>query len=154
VTPIVVDTSAILALFDEAYAEHPDVARIVTSNPGVLAVSPMVVAEADYMLFTRLGTAAARRFAADIADEAYELAEWSASDHAAALDVSARYGQGKDYIGMADASNVVLAERYRTTHILTLDQRHFRQLRPLHGAEYFTLLPYDGIPGSRETNTP
>jgi uncharacterized protein len=143
VTPIVVDTSAILALFDEAYAEHTGIARIVTSDPGLLAVSPMVVAEADYMLFTRLGADAARRFAADIADEAYELAGWSASDHAAALDVSNQYGDGKDYIGIADASNVVLAERYCTTRILSLDQRHFRQLRPLHGADYFTLLPYD-----------
>jgi uncharacterized protein len=143
VTPIVVDTSAILALFDEAYAEHADIARIVTSEPGLLAVSPMVVAEADYMLFTRLGADAARRFASDIADEAYELAGWSASDHAAALDVSSQFGDGKDYIGMADASNVVLADRYRTTRILSLDQRHFRQLRPLRGPGHFTLLPYD-----------
>lgn len=142
-TPIVVDTSAILALFDEAYAEHAGIARIVTSEPGLLAVSPMVVAEADYMLFTRLGAAAARRFAADVTDEAYELAGWSASDHAAALDVSSQFGDGKDYIGMADASNVVIADRYRTTRILSLDQRHFRQLRPLRGSDHFTLLPYD-----------
>lgn len=27
--------------------------------------------------------------------------------------------------------------------ILTLDQRHFRALHPLWGADYFTILPYD-----------
>jgi uncharacterized protein len=143
VTAIVVDTSAILALFDEAYAEHPAIAGIVTSSSGPFALSPMVVAEADYMLFNRLGAAAARRFAGNVASEAYVLAPWSASDHAAALDVCDQYGDNKDYIGMADASNVVLADRYRTTRILSLDQRHFRKLRPLRGGSHFTLLPYD-----------
>jgi hypothetical protein len=38
----------------------------------------MVIAEADYMLASRLGPRAACRFAADIASEAYDLAEWGA----------------------------------------------------------------------------
>jgi predicted nucleic acid-binding protein len=29
VTAIIVDTSAILAIFDESYAEHPDIARLL-----------------------------------------------------------------------------------------------------------------------------
>jgi uncharacterized protein len=140
---IIVDTSAIVAAFDEAYAEHPAIAGIVTQAAGTLAVSPMIVAEADYMLASRLGPAAAERFAADIVSEAYELAEWTAADHAAALGVCTRHGDGKDYLGIADASNVVLADRYRTTRVLTLDQRHFRALAPLWGAGHFTLLPYD-----------
>ena len=37
----------------------------------------------------------------------------------------------------------LLTDRYRTTRLLTLDQRHFRRLRPLWGADHFTLLPYD-----------
>jgi uncharacterized protein len=37
---------------------------------------------------------------------------------------------------------VVLAERYGTTRILTLDERHFRAIKPLH-ADAFTLLPAD-----------
>jgi uncharacterized protein len=57
------------------------------------------------------------------------------------LDLTTGYRDG--YVGVADASNVVLADRYRTTRLLTLDQRHFRVLRPLWGAEAFTLLPFD-----------
>lgn len=142
-TAIVVDTSAVLASLDEAYAEHEAIAEILASHDGPLIVSPMVVAEADYMLHSRLGAAAARKFAADVAAEAYELPEWAASDHAKALDVINRTSGGDDYIGIADASNVVLADRYRTTRLLTLDQRHFRRLRPLWGADYFSLLPFD-----------
>jgi uncharacterized protein len=142
-TALVVDTSAILASLDEAYTEHEAVATALASEAGPLVVSAMVVAEADYMLYTRLGAAAARRFAADVAAEAYELPEWTSDDHAAALDVISGNSDDRDYIGITDAANVVLADRYRTTRLLTLDQRHFRRLRPLWGADYFTLLPYD-----------
>jgi uncharacterized protein len=142
-TALVVDTSAILASLDEGYTEHKAVATALASAAGPLVVSAMVVAEADYMLYTRLGAAAARRFAADVAAEAYELPEWTSDDHAAALDVISRNSDDRDCIGVTDAANVVLADRYRTTRLLTLDQRHFRRLRPLWGADYFTLLPYD-----------
>jgi hypothetical protein len=141
-TALVVDTSAILASLDEAYAEHKAIAAVLTAEAGALVVSPMVVAEADCMPYTRLG-AAALRFGADIAAEAYELTEWTAEDHATALEVIGRSSDGSNYIGITDAANVVLADRYRTTRLLTLDQRHFRRLRPLWGADYFTLLPYD-----------
>jgi len=143
VTAIVVDTSAILAIFDESYAEHPAIARTLEQAEHLLVLSPMVVAEADYMLASRLGPQAARRFAADIISEAYDLAEWTSSDHAAALSVIDRQGDDSDYLGIADVSNVVLADRHHTTTILTLDQRHFRRLRPLWGASHFTVLPYD-----------
>jgi uncharacterized protein len=144
VTAIIVDTSAILAAFDESYAEHQAVARALTNAEELLVVSPMVVAEADYLLASRLGAKAARAFANDIASEAYELADWTSSDHAAALAIIVGQGDDKDYLGIADASNVILADRHRTTTILTLDQRHFRRLRPLWGSSHFTLLPYDG----------
>lgn len=142
-TALVVDTSAILASLDESYVEHEAVAAILASETGPLIVSAMVVAESDYMLYTRLGAAAARQFAADLAAEAYELPEWTARDHAAVLGVVTRNCDDGNYIGVTDAANVVLADRYRTTRLLTLDQRHFRRLRPLWGADYFTLLPYD-----------
>jgi predicted nucleic acid-binding protein len=43
-------------------------------------------------------------------------------------------------IGLADASNVVLADQHRTTTILTLDRRHFEVLRPIGGGR-FSVLP-------------
>jgi uncharacterized protein len=142
-TALVVDTSGIVASLDEAYDEHQAVAAILGSETGPMIISPMVVAEADYMLYIRFGAAAARQFAADVAAEAYDLAEWTANDHSVALDVINRNSDHSNYIGITDAANVVLADRYRTTRLLTLDQRHFRRLRPLWGADHFTLLPYE-----------
>lgn len=139
---IVVDTSAVLAMYDETYPEHAPLTQIATAATGLLIVSPLIVAEADYMLATRLGAAAARQFAEDISVGAFELAEWTQDYHAAALAVASNFGDD-DYIGMADASIVVLADRYRTTNVMTLDQRHFRTLKPLWGVPHFTLLPFD-----------
>lgn len=138
---IIVDTSAILAVFDESYAEHQALKRIIEESDDRLVLSPMIVAEADYMLYSRLGSRAARDFATDVASGAYELSAWTANHHASALAVTAKYHG--DYIGVADASNVVIADRERTNRIMTLDQRHFRTLSPLWGFEHFTLLPYD-----------
>ena len=45
-------------------------------------------------------------------------------------------------IGVADASIVVLAERYAVTQVLTLDQRHFRAMR-IDRRKRFRILPFD-----------
>lgn len=55
-----------------------------------------------------------------------------------ARSVIAEYGD--QAVGVADASNVVLAERYRTRTIVTLDRRYFDVLRPITGTR-FTVLP-------------
>jgi predicted nucleic acid-binding protein len=47
-------------------------------------------------------------------------------------------------LGLADASVVVIAGAAKTTRLLTLDERHFRSVRPLWG-EAFTLLPADQL---------
>lgn len=85
-TALIVDTRAIVANLDRRYVEHEAVVTLLASETGPLIVSAMVAAESDYMLYTRLGAAAARHFAADVAAEAYELPEWTAQDHAAALE--------------------------------------------------------------------
>lgn len=53
-------------------------------------------------------------------------------------DVVERY-RDQD-IGIADASIVILAGRFKTERILTLDHRHFRVIRTVTG-DSFSLLP-------------
>lgn len=139
-TTAVVDTSAILAIFDQDHRDHSRLADLVRAEPWDLVLSPLVVAETDYMLMTRLGVAAARDFAADVAAGAYTLAAWEPRDHVATVQIAAAY---HDYVGVTDAANVVLAARHGTTQMLTFDHRHFRMLRPLTGGDAFTLLPED-----------
>ena len=140
-TVIVVDTSGILTSKDESDPNHAAVADIVAGGGEELLLSPFVVAEANYMLATRLGHTAAREFLDDVAAEAYELVEFVAGDVAAANGIIDRYADM--HVGIADASLVVIAARFQTTRLLTFDERHFRAVAPLWGAPAFTLLPAD-----------
>ena len=80
------------------------------------------------------------RFHRDVAAGGYHLEPFGSEDLDRAADVIERYGDQD--IGLADASNVVLAEHHGTSSILTLDERHFRALRG-PGGEPFHLLPTD-----------
>lgn len=75
---------------------------------------------------------------AELSGAAWEHPHFDGSDVRSAHDVVARYHD--QHIGITDASLVVLAERYRTNRILTLDHRHFSALRTSKG-EPFELLP-------------
>lgn len=107
---------------------------------GPLRLSPFVLAEIDYLVTTRIGAQAARRFLGDVAAGAYELVPMGSADVRAACAVLDRYPDLN--VGLADASSVVIAERYGDNDILTLDQRHFRTMTRGDGRP-FRLLPAD-----------
>lgn len=134
---IIVDTSGLLALFNAREPQHDEV-RSAVERDAELVVSPYVVAELDYLVATRLGVDAELRVLNELASGAYHLADLGKADLRSAVAVIERYRDQE--IGVADASLVVLASRYRTKSILTLDRRHFSVLRPLDGGR-FRLLP-------------
>ena len=135
---IIADTSGLLALFNRAEPEHAKVREIVTRFDAPMVVSPYVVAEIDYLVTTRVGVAAELEVLAELGGGAYVLPEIGREDLARAVDVLKKY-RDQD-IGVADASIVMLAERYATRTLLTLDRRHFGVLRPIQGGR-FKLLP-------------
>jgi uncharacterized protein len=137
---IIADTSGLMAAFSRNTPRHGPAKAAMETDPGPVVVSPYVIAELDYILLQRAGVDAELQFLTDVAAGVYELASFGSTDVARAAAVLAKYRDMR--IGLADASLVVLAERYDTTRILTLDERHFRAIRPLH-ADAFTLLPAD-----------
>ena len=138
---IVVDTSGVLAARDEDHPAHTLVARFLTETTSRLLLSPLVLAECDYMLATRLAPAAAREFRHEVVSGVYELVDFDTGDAAAAGGIMDRYADLR--IGLSDASLAIIAARHQTTRLLTLDYRHFRTVAPLWGAPAFTLLPED-----------
>lgn len=135
---MIIDTSALLAFFDSDEPAHAAVSALLTSTEEPLVVSPYVVAELDYLVATRLGVTAELAVLRELAGGAWELPAVSASDLTVIVEVIERYHD--QAIGVADASNVVLAQRAGTHTIATLDRRHFDVLRPLDG-QHFTVLP-------------
>ena len=135
---IIADTSGLIAFFSESGSQHDAVAAWVDAHAPVMVVSPYVLAEVDYLVATRKGVDAELAVLAELSGGAYELAAMGAEDVAAARRVVERY---RDLgIGLADASLAVLAQRYRTRTVLTLDRKHFGVLRPLDGGT-FTIVP-------------
>ena len=137
---IVVDTSAVLAALDRSQRQYDRVSSFVQDSRERLILSPFVLGELDYLLTRRIGEQAALELLRDVENGAYLLAEIANEDVAAARQVIERFDDLR--IGLADASIVVLAARFETNRILTLDERHFRPLRTL-GGDPFTILPAD-----------
>lgn len=135
---MIVDTSALLAYVDRDEPDHLAVSTIIDATTEPLVVSPYVVAELDYLLVNRLGVDVELPTLGELASGAWELPSFDAEALAEARAVIERYADQD--LGVADASIVVLASRYQTRKILTLDHRHFDVVRPLSGGR-FTVLP-------------
>ena len=135
---IIADTSGLIAFFSESGPQHEAVVAWLNQNDPVLVVSPYVVAEVDYLVATRKGVEAELAVLAELCGGAYELATMDAEGLANATRVVRRYSDLG--IGLTDASLAVLAQRYRTRTILTLDRKHFSVMRPLDGG-IFTIVP-------------
>lgn len=136
---MIVDTSGLLALFNADEPDHPPVAAAVAAERREpLVVSPFVLAELDYLVATRLGVKAELAALRELSGGAWELPQFGRDELVRATRIIDKYADQS--IGLADASLVVLAARFGTRRILTLDTRHFRVLRPIGGGR-FSILP-------------
>jgi uncharacterized protein len=140
---ILLDSSGIIAALNEADPHHTEAASALRGARPPLLLSPFVLAEVDYLLATRVGSQVERAFLAEVGKGAYLLAPFGPVDVAETRNVIEQYGDAQ--IGLADASIVVLAHRHGVGDVLTLDERHFRALRP-GPRERFRLLPADILP--------
>lgn len=142
---IVADTSALYAGFDAAQKEHHDAAGIMERE--ILVISPLVITELDHLVQSDLGFAAAMQIAdaltTRMAVGQYKLAELRHGDLVAAHGIRDQYAGLQ--LDLADAVGIVLADRYKTDRIFTLDQRDYRAIAPLtKGLRAFRILPADG----------
>jgi hypothetical protein len=134
------DTGGLLAAIASAQRLHAEAAAALKAAEAPRILSPFVPAELDYLLETRVSQAAQTELLREVARGAYQLAPFSETDVDSATQVIGRYSDLAP--GLADASIVVLAHRYGTAEVLTLDQRTFRTLRT-HDGKAFRLLPFD-----------
>ncbi len=105
-----------------------------------LATTPLALAEMDHLV-SRLGGQAGRRaLRRDLEAGAYAVEWWREATRTSLL-VAHEYEWLE--LGLTDASLVALAAELDTTRMATLDERHFRAVRPLSGEAAFTLLPAD-----------
>lgn len=134
------DTGGLYAALDANETLHGRaVAALVASTPPRV-ISPLVLAELDYLIGSRIGHQAQMALTDEVTRGAYQLELFSAEDIGHARRIMERYADLR--VGLADASVVVLANRHRTLELLCTDERHFRALRGTSGKP-FRLLPSD-----------
>lgn len=122
------DSGALIAATNRADPSHHLVARVLARPEFQLVVPVLCIAEACYMVAERRGPQMEAQFLErcgflDI--RCPEPEEWRRIAEIASTYVGFGFGG-------TDASVLSLAERLETDVILTLDERHFRAVRPSH----------------------
>jgi predicted nucleic acid-binding protein len=131
---------AIFALYDADDAHHGAVKSFVETEPGPLFLPVVLLAEIDYLLSTRLNQDAALEFLESVEQGAFTLVPLLVEDLARCRELINQYRDLNP--GIADASVATAAERLGISRLLTLDERHFRTIKP-RGLSHFILLPTD-----------
>ncbi|WP_415949862.1 PIN domain-containing protein [Streptomyces sp. KLOTTS4A1] len=142
----IADTNALIRLLTPSFSGHREHVEALARIEH-LVVSPMVMAELDYMIARRASPEAALKAARFIETNAArrKFAVPGIGPHlstAIAVADGYRDADGGKGVGLVDAMNVALAAAYDTEVMFTSD-KHFRMMRPLTGHEAFRLLPED-----------
>lgn len=103
-----------------------------------LLVPQTVVAEVGYMLAEWVSTEVEAKFLDALAGSDFEIVSLTTADLVRMAELVRRYDDLP--LGTTDASVIALAERLAIEEIATLDQRHFRVVKPSH-VPALTLLP-------------
>jgi len=135
---LVLDTGPLLASLDAADPDHARCASLLTDADEDLVVPALVLAELDYWCSRRLSPKAWLIFLDDVVAGAYRVEPPATIDLTRCRELQDTYRDLS--LGVVDASIVALAERLDEPKVATLDQRHFRAVRPAHVAA-FELLP-------------
>ena len=132
----IVDSGPLLASANESDPDHAACVAALTRRDVELIIPSLCIAEAAWFLGQRHGAGAEARFVSGLAD--FHVAAPEPEDWARIGRLVRRYGELP--LGTTDAFVAILAERMRTTRIITLDRRHFSVLRNSRG-ESFELSP-------------
>ncbi len=127
---LICDTGPLLAALDAADPDHDRCASLLTDADEDLVVPALVLGELDYWCSRRLPPEAWLIFLDDLLAGVYRVEAPTGVDLARCRDLQARYADLA--LGIVDASVVALAERLGESKVATLDQRHFRAVRPAH----------------------
>jgi uncharacterized protein len=133
---LLVDTGVLYALADEDDEWHERAVGWLDALREPLAVPVTVLPEVCYLLHTRLGATAERRFMESVAEGELPVEPLAKADWGRIVALLAAYPD----LGFVDVSIVAMAERLGVRTLATTDRRHFRIVRPARGGR-FTLVP-------------
>jgi predicted nucleic acid-binding protein len=143
---IVADTSALMAVFARRDPDHNKCAEFFNAAGRDFIYSPLVMTELDHLIRARsrnfaIAQATLRALVDRVTKSYDEFAPLGLDDFAQAADLRDHYADME--LDLADALGVVLAARYHTNRVFTLDENDFRRLSPMDKHNHFEILPTD-----------
>jgi uncharacterized protein len=135
---LIVDAGPLYAAAARRDKHHDRSVELLSSSARPLLVPALVLTEVSYLLSDRVGPHAELAFARALEQGELVVEPVLDSDWPRITELMERYLDLP--LGMVDASVIALAERRGVAVIATLDQRHFRTVRPRH-VPAFTLVP-------------
>ncbi len=137
---LIVDTGPIFAAMDLGDPDHRACRDLLRDADEQLIVTVPVLVEVEWLSSRRLGQATFDQVLASVADGGLVVHDLDASAWNRVLELRRRYADMD--LGLVDASVIAAAEQLGENKVATLDQRHFRAVRPVH-VPTLRLLPGD-----------
>jgi hypothetical protein len=135
---ILVDTNFLVAIANGHDRYHTECLALAATIQTGFIVPVTVLPEAAYLIHDRLGHHVMREFIRQMTGPSWTIESLKADDLTRALEVLEIYRDNN--LDFVDATLVAIAERLNIQRVLTLDQRHFRVIRPAH-CPAFEILP-------------
>lgn len=127
---LILDTGPLYASLDRSDADHNACRRLIEASEETLLIPSPVLVEVDYLIHKRLDPGVLSALLDDIAAGAYLIEDVQTVDYGRINEICVGYADMD--VGFVDASVLAITERLGEPKLATLDQRHFRAMRPRH----------------------
>jgi predicted nucleic acid-binding protein len=127
---LVFDTGVLLAALDADDDYHQRCRPLFSDSAEDLVIPSPVLVELDYWLVARRAMGAFQRLTEDIASGSMLVEDLTLTDYLRVREIREQYHDSD--VGFVDAAVLAVCERLRESKLATLDERHFRMLRPRH----------------------
>ncbi|TRU26201.1 MAG: PIN domain-containing protein [Microcystis aeruginosa Ma_SC_T_19800800_S464] len=134
----ILDTSFLFALTDQSDRNHERVLAVAQSINESLVLPVVVLPEVCYLIGSRLGHQAMRRFVSSITPDTVQVEPLMPDDLVRVHEILEQYADNQ--LDFTDAAIIAIAERLNITRVYTIDRRDFSIIRPSH-CDYFELFP-------------
>ncbi len=134
----IVDTGFLFALANTRDIHHHRALDIARTSSDTFVLPVTVLPEICYLIDSRLGHAAMRRFVSRVQADAMRIESLDKADLSRVVEILNQYADAR--IDFVDATIAAVAERLNISRVLTIDETHFRLFRPRHCAA-FEILP-------------
>lgn len=134
----ILDTSFLFALTDQSDRNHQRVLTVAQNANEQLVLPIVVLPEISYLIASRLGHLAMRRFLASMTPDLVQIETMKTEDLVRVQQILEQYADNQ--LDFTDAAIIAIAERLAISRVYTLDRRDFSVIRPKH-CDYFELIP-------------